>query len=390
MSTTVEEIEKTETNKQTKNKLLLESLEIKGYRCFEHLTIEKLGRVNLIVGKNNVGKTALLESLSVFFNKGNFSVLINFLESRDEVGKITDQFGNKTLTSISFKDLFTSQNNGQTERSKSIVIGGKFRNNLETLSINLPKLRTPNGRLTEIGEKIAKYYKQYSEDEGLMLEVKYERENSDQFDLEYYNVLENSLYVKQKNISGISIIFEKADGLNNKQLLILWDEINKNDLKSFVLEAMKIIEKRIIDINFLGVPSGSTNLVPHIKTENSTLQIPLKRFGDGLNRLLSLSMALLSVRNGVLIVDEIESGLHYSVLPDVWKLIFKTARDLNVQVFATTHSYDCVQAFAEAAIDDEESEGNLIRLARKGDEIKAFTFDEKQLETITKEHIEVR
>ncbi len=49
-------------------KLLLDSLEIKGYRCFEHLTIEKLGRVNLIVGKNNVGKTALLEALWIYAN----------------------------------------------------------------------------------------------------------------------------------------------------------------------------------------------------------------------------------------------------------------------------------------------------------------------------------
>ena len=71
MSTTVEEIEKTEASEETKNELLLDSLEIKGYRCFEHLTIEKLGRVNLIVGKNNVGKTALLEALWIYLSRGS-------------------------------------------------------------------------------------------------------------------------------------------------------------------------------------------------------------------------------------------------------------------------------------------------------------------------------
>ena len=85
MSTTVEEIETTKTTEDKKDELLLDSLEIKGYRCFEHLTIEKLGRVNLIVGKNNVGKTALLEALWIYTRRGKIDSLLNLLYSRDEV-----------------------------------------------------------------------------------------------------------------------------------------------------------------------------------------------------------------------------------------------------------------------------------------------------------------
>ncbi len=73
-TTTVEEIGKVEMSDSVKSALLLNSLEIKGYRCFEHLTIEKLGRVNLIVGKNNVGKTALLEALSVYASAGDSDI----------------------------------------------------------------------------------------------------------------------------------------------------------------------------------------------------------------------------------------------------------------------------------------------------------------------------
>src|SRR5215203_1856315 len=82
MPTTVEETKKTEQSKDKKDELLLDSLEIKGYRCFEHLTIEKLGRVNLVVGKNNVGKTALLEALWIYLN--NSRVLNQILNSRNE------------------------------------------------------------------------------------------------------------------------------------------------------------------------------------------------------------------------------------------------------------------------------------------------------------------
>ena len=82
--------------------------------------------------------------------------------------------------------------------------------------------------------------------------------------------------------------------------------------------------------------------------------------------------------DGILLIDEIESGLHYSALLDVWKLIFKTAKDLNVQVFATTHSKDCIEAFTQAAVDSPE-DGMLIRLERQGEKIIAITVEEENL-----------
>jgi AAA15 family ATPase/GTPase len=106
--------------------------------------------------------------------------------------------------------------------------------------------------------------------------------------------------------------------------------------------------------------------------------------------LFGIALSLVNCEDGMLFIDEIESGLHYSVLPDVWKLIFKTAKDLNVQVFATTHSKDCIEAFTQAAIDDEESDGMLIRLESKNGAIKAKVFDEENLKTIARRDIEVR
>lgn len=87
MPTTVEETEKAKIGEDKKDELLLDSLEIKGYRCFEHLTIEKLGRVNLIVGKNNVGKTALLEALRIYFQQGKISLFKDISYARDESSK---------------------------------------------------------------------------------------------------------------------------------------------------------------------------------------------------------------------------------------------------------------------------------------------------------------
>jgi AAA15 family ATPase/GTPase len=389
-TTTVEEIEKVETSKSKKSELLLDSLEIKGYRCFKHLTIEKLGRVNLIVGKNNVGKTALLEAISIYINRGNVQNLIHFLETRNEAQRSIEQSSNRSvLIDLSFKTLFTS-NSETSHNTKDLSIKGNVNTNAETLLLSFPELRSKDGKLTDIARKLSETSKMFSEDEGAVIEIKYIKEKSGEFDLEYYNVLNNSLFVEKKKLVNFPNVFIKVESLRNNELLILWDDTNKNNLIEYAINAMQLLKGSIKDISFIGVPSGSNNLIPHVGIVGKPTKLPLRRFGDGMTRLLGLSLALSSCRNGILFIDEIETGLHYSILPDVWKLIFKTARDLNVQVFATTHSYDCIEAFAQAAIDDEKSDGMLIRLARKDEQIKAFTFDEKQLETITKEHIEVR
>ena len=118
--------------------------------------------------------------------------------------------------------------------------------------------------------------------------------------------------------------------------------------------------------------------------------MPLRSLGDGMVRVLGIALALVNVINGILLIDEIENGLHYLVQPDLWRLIFQTARQLNVQVFATTHSWDCIQAFQQVAQEDTESEGMLIRLEAKDGNIAATLFDEEELGIATREQIEVR
>ncbi len=103
-----------------------------------------------------------------------------------------------------------------------------------------------------------------------------------------------------------------------------------------------------------------------------------------MQRMFGIALALVNSRNGILLVDEIENGLHYSAQPDVWRLIFRLASRLNVQVFATTHSWDCIEAFQE----DTQNAGLLIRLESKKGKIVATLFDEQELGIATREQIE--
>jgi AAA15 family ATPase/GTPase len=183
--------------------------------------------------------------------------------------------------------------------------------------------------------------------------------------------------------------FIKSQTLNNEALVRLWDEALKNSLEEKAVHFLKIIEPKIEYVNFVGTSENSGMRYPIASNDNSSRRVTLKSYGEGMTKALGISLSLVQCRNGVLLIDEIENGLHYSVLPDVWKLIFKTARDLNVQVFATTHSKDCIEAFTQASNDSPE-DGMLIRLERHGEKIVAKTINEDRLAQAVNHDVEVR
>src|SRR5207245_792380 len=82
-----------------------------------------------------------------------------------------------------------------------------------------------------------------------------------------------------------------------------------------------------------------------------------------------IARALINAMDGFLLIEEAENGLHYSIQPDVWRLIFRVASRMNVQVLATTHSWDCIEAFQTAASEAGPEVGMLIRLRQKGGKI---------------------
>jgi AAA15 family ATPase/GTPase len=335
------------------SELLLDSLEIKGYRCFEHLTIEKLGRVNLIVGKNNVGKTALLEALRIWAQVDDIrnaqEVLDEILYLRNEKSLQPRANTLSPADNFSYRHLLfdrpTMENGDKKILSFSIGSRTEF-----FLSADV-----------EIKIKITKHFAR--------LDDNYKNE-------EFHEEVKN-FYCSTK-------------GLDENLAVQVWDDILIQNEEDEAIRTIKIILEDIEDLDFINYPRGSEKRVPVVRVKGFKERIPLKSFGEGMTRLLGICLALFHCKNGLLLLDEIENGLHYSILLDVWRMIFKTAKDLNVQIFVTTHSSDCVKAFQRAAEEDKEDDGMLIRLARKGDKIKAILFSEEELETVVENDIEVR
>jgi len=368
--------------------LVLDSLEIREFRAFKHLQIERLGRVNLIVGKNNVGKSSVLEALRLYAQRGNPALLWNLLRNRDE-SRISLQREGIALEQLeAIKHLFHGRNN---EVRNAIRIGPKDNEN-QVLSILIDLIQQQLNLFTPSQDEIDDLFPNDITD------------NSDTLSYGIYITFggERRMYFLGKSGSfvgrtaevGIKSLFIPAEGLVKRQQALFWDNITITNLEPQVIQSLKIIAPDIERLAFIsdGDRTGerTSDRYPVVILSDSSSRIPLRSLGEGMNRMLGIALALINARDGILLIDEIESGLHYSVQADMWRLVFATARRLNIQVFATTHSWDCIQGFQEAAQEDEQSDGFLIRLGRKQENIVATVYNEEELAIATREQIEVR
>jgi hypothetical protein len=118
--------------------------------------------------------------------------------------------------------------------------------------------------------------------------------------------------------------------------------------------------------------------------------MPFDLSGEGVRRLLAILLAILDSAGGFVLIDEVENGLHHTALTKVWQAIGEAARKADVQVFATTHSYECVMAAQQAFAGPHEDELRFHRLERRGDEVKAVTATHEALTTAYDFNWEVR
>jgi AAA15 family ATPase/GTPase len=174
-----------------------------------------------------------------------------------------------------------------------------------------------------------------------------------------------------------------------------WDTAYLDSEEHIVKETLSIFNADITNVIFVQSPEKKEERVAVLKIKGKAKAVPLKAMGEGVSRVLQIFLSALRARGGFLLIDEFENGLHYSIQEEVWDKLFKLAKELDIQVFATTHSEDTVKAFCTVAIADKEVDGKLISLARsaktsnKG-QIFAITYEEDKLETFIEMGMEVR
>ena len=185
-----------------------------------------------------------------------------------------------------------------------------------------------------------------------------------------------------------SSLFFSNYQVNLDKVLSIWNEIELTPKEDIVIEALRIILPSVDRIGF-SISKGVNNI--KLKIKGYKQPVPLSSMGYGMNRILTFAIALVSTEKGVLLIDEIETGLHYEAQLDMWRLVLKTSQDLDVQVFATTHSWDCIAAFKEALQElEDQSVAKLFRLDSKYGKLRAVEYDAEEIRIAVNQGVEVR
>lgn len=339
-----------ETFMNFKSKALSEINIIK-YKKLVNVKIEKLNRINIFEGVNNSGKTSLLEAINFLINQND---IYNFLDMQRRRGKF-----------IKLNPLWLNN-----EFRNHIEINGKF--NYVPISVTVNKKKEETETLNKDLYLSTIEMNSIFGDENLNSSVRLFEDRSEKF-YKTIKIICNNSYSSPFSIQNKSDLEKHYAKAVNKDVL--------TDILDFIKEN---IDDNLKDIRF------TKEYIETFKVNHKDFTIDLSSFGEGLQRVFYIALQFASAENGVIFIDELENGLHYSLLEKFTEFIQKLAIKLNVQVFLTTHSKETIEAFVTNEFKNEDISYNLMTETLEGNETKIINYNNDAIINKLNQDLEIR
>lgn len=364
----------------------MKEFRINNYKCLGNIEVSGLKRVNLFTGKNNTGKSTILEALSLFAVKGNFNWIKQLLEVRGEINNYRDETVSVEHNINILSSFFSNRAVGFSENdffkiaTEKDEIVFRFIRFIEEEVVE----KDDDGSEMLIGKR--KILTDNLDDDSVSFGLEVKSNGNSQI---YH--LDRHLFRRRYSTgesTNFHLINSKGDDITNSANL--WDKITLSEKEEYVVDALKIIEPNINRLSFVGEENYRNSRYPIVKLNTTKNIYPLKAMGDGINRILNLTLALVNSDGGYLLIDECENGLHHSVQEKLWEVIFEIAVKLNIQVFATTHSNDSINSFAKVLERNKKLDGTLFRLERKEESVIANQFSKEEITVAANQGINLR
>ena len=357
--------------------LHLPDLTIRGFRGIDQLSIPRLGRVTLLAGKNGVGKTTVLEAVRVYAARGRFSVLSDLLRNREEVYVGSDDNGDGT-SELNAASLFYRRVSEDTK----ILIGPESTS--EQLRIEMTSLAKIRSTLLNLADPVP----------GLAVSFRSKRQVHWFIPSGGLTEFSRSYRIPEDDEPEPRLTCEclGPDILREIDVARFWDNVALTDDEHRAVSALElIVGNRVTGVALIGDANLKGNRRRTVvRLTGHDRPVPLKSLGDGAVRLFGIALALANSRGGLLLIDEAENGIHHTVQYEFWKLVLQMAHANDVQVLATTHSWDCVRGFAFAATAYKDADGVLVRLDRDDRGLRAVDYSKEDLKVAADQSIEVR
>lgn len=374
---------------------MLNTFKIQNFRQFKNLELSQLRQVNLIVGQNNVGKSSFLEALEVYATHGSPITLLKLVKNRQEDWLSEATRLSRGLTHHVVRHLFLNHKIpdlaetgiilGEIDSSHSLHLHLAAYQRQETEGMS--KLVPINSNQIDEGIPEVELFlvAEQASQTRLLFQLNQDDPMSHTASQVFYNSKFYNFNLKNQVVS--------TTHLPTRQLAALWDLTSLTDLEADVIETLRLIDDRVSGVAFVEDINRDTtdpeNRIPLVKLRGIAEPLPLKSLGEGMYRLFCITVALVNSEAGLLLIDEFENGLHWTVQPKVWQVVFQLAERLEVQVFATTHSRDCVDGF-EQAWSRHPQQGTFFRLEGHGTEIKATEYPLETLSDAIEMDVEIR
>ena len=367
---------------------MLTDIEVKNFRGFRSLKMNDLGRVTLVGGRNGVGKTALLEALWMLGGPD-----LPELGERINEMRGLPSFG----PDFAFHDMFFDYDiesririsargdwKGNTERALEIFL--QDRRQIDTVRRDNPN--HPNSTALEGLTR-----PQFESETEIVFS--YKHDDGEKHTSRAWWTADNL----RKAGVGASVfegegVTQVRQGMPNRASSVFMPAAHKYNLQSLassfsatqlqgdmdrILAITRLVESRLKALTLVTI-----NNVPviHARLKDMKRLIPVQLLGEGLNRMLGFALSMGQASGGMMLIDEIENGMHYRVQEEMFSLLLKLAKAFDVQIIATTHSRECINAAHHALNRDGQEELAYYRLDnRTGEGVQAYHFDAEMLET---------
>jgi len=317
----------------------IQTIEIKNYKCFQDFRAKNLKRVNLIGGRNNIGKTSFLEACLLCMADDYSDIYGRLLEIGTHRNLVNRVLQHKKRRE-NLKNLIVDSSNISIVINEDRELYIKNRDN--RYQIKPPLLDAKEMRYGELFDRLDR-------------------------DIEYSYMAFSSNYISP---------FSDFNDSYNRGISSLKLENRLKTLNTHI--------KELFDIDELDYINNQPQL---FKNEWKELSL----YGQGVKTFVNIMISLLLLEDKILFIDEIENGIHYSLFDKMWEIILKISKTRGVQIFATTHSKECINSYNRVSQRLEDDNITFINLSRnRKDKIVPIVLDSGMFRSELAQNHEVR
>jgi hypothetical protein len=349
---------------------MIDSLQVENFRCYERLELHGLKRVNIVVGPNSSGKTALLEA--VYLAAGGHPEVVLKMRVWRGLGQSLQVSNDRRSYESLWKDLFHRFDQKKIV-STSIVGSRENTRSARVYYESQESFTLPLATESLVSSATIPITFEWTDYAG----EKY---------ISRPQVTGQALNLQGAGQPVRSAFFSVMSLMNPTESAAQFSDLSKENKEELVI---KTLAQEFPYISDLSVESNAGNWLLYGTVASMPEKLPLALISAGINRLVGIWLGISALAGGVILADEIENGIYYKMLPKVWSSLLRFSKQYETQLFVTTHSQECLNAIMPT-LQDNANEFSILKTEKTEEGASVTVFAGDQLLGALEHGFEVR